>query len=99
MGLFLDFQFSSIDQCVCFLAGMCRLSLVAVSRGCSVFAGHWLLIVVAALLWSMGSVIAAHGLQSMGSIVVVHGFSCPVSCGIFLDQGSYQCPLHYEADS
>ena len=27
------------------------------------------------------------------------GLSCPAACGIFLDQGSNQCPLHQQADS
>ena len=34
-----------------------------------------------------------------GSVVVVHGFSCSVACGIFPDQGSNLCPLHWQADS
>ena len=35
----------------------------------------------------------------MGSIVVVHIFSCPSVCGIFQDQGSNSCPLHWQLDS
>ena len=35
----------------------------------------------------------------MGSVVVVHGLSCPVACGIFLDQGLNLWPLHWQADS
>ena len=31
------------------------------------------------------------------SVVVAHGFSCPVSHGIFPDQGSNPCPLHWQA--
>ena len=34
-----------------------------------------------------------------GSVVVAHGLSCSVACGIFLDQGSNLCPLHWQADS
>ena len=38
-------------------------------------------------------------LQSTGSAVVVaNDFSCPVACGIFLDQGLNPCPLHCKAD-
>ena len=37
--------------------------------------------------------------QSLGSIVVTHGFSCSVACGIFPDQGSSLCLLHWQADS
>ena len=31
----------------------------------------------------------------MGSVVVAHGLSCPVAGGIFPDQGSNPCPLHW----
>ena len=34
-----------------------------------------------------------------GSVVVAHGPSCSVACGIFADQGSNPCPLHWQADS
>ena len=34
-----------------------------------------------------------------GSVVVVHGPSCSTACGIFPDQGSNPCPLHWQADS
>ena len=34
-----------------------------------------------------------------GSVVVVHGPSCSAACGIFPDQGSNPCPLHWQADS
>ena len=47
----------------------------------------WLL-----LLWSMGS-------RHVGSVVVAHGLSGPVACGIFLDQGSNQGALHWQANS
>ena len=30
---------------------------------------------------------------------MVHGLSCCEECGIFLDQGSNPCPLHWQADS
>ena len=33
------------------------------------------------------------------AVVVAHGLSCSASCGIFLDQGSNPCPLHWQADS
>ena len=44
------------------------------------------------LLWSTGS-------RRAGSVVVAHGPSCSTACGIFLDQGSNPCPLHWQADS
>ena len=34
-----------------------------------------------------------------GSVVVAHGPSCSAPCGIFPDQGSNLCPLHWQADS
>ena len=44
------------------------------------------------LLWSTGS-------RRTGSVVVAHGPSCSVACGIFPDQGSNPCLLHWQADS
>ena len=34
-----------------------------------------------------------------GSVVVAHGPSCSTACGIFPDQDSNPCPLHWQADS
>ena len=34
-----------------------------------------------------------------GSVVVAHGPSCSVARGIFPDQGSNPCSLHWQADS
>ena len=34
-----------------------------------------------------------------GSVVVAHGPSCCAACGIFPDQGSNPCLLHWQADS
>ena len=44
------------------------------------------------LLWSTGS-------RRAGSVVVAHGPNCSAACGIFPDQGSNPCPLHWQADS
>ena len=58
------------------------------SRGCGLQqSGH------------VGSVVAAHGVQSTGLEVVVLGLSCPLTCGIFPDQGSNPCLHHWQADS
>ena len=43
------------------------------------------------------SVVVARGFQSTGSIVVTQGLSCFAACGIFLDQGSNPCLLHWQA--
>ena len=39
------------------------------------------------------------GSRHAGSVVVAHGPSCSAACGIFPDQGSNPCPLHWQADS
>ena len=39
------------------------------------------------------------GSRRAGSVVVAHGPSCSAACGIFADQGSNPCPLHWQADS
>ena len=67
------------------------LSLVAASRSSS-------LVVVRGLL-TMASLVAEHKLWNTGSAVVVHGLSCPVACGIFLNQGSNPCPLSWQVYS
>ena len=41
----------------------------------------------------------ALALGAQASVVVAHGLSCSVACGIFPDQGSNPCPLHWQADS
>ena len=39
------------------------------------------------------------GSRRAGSVVVAHGPSCSAACGIFPDQGSNPCPLHWQVDS
>ena len=81
-------------------------------RGLLSVAVRRLLIVVASLvvehglqarglqkLWCADSVVVARGPQSTGSVVVAHGLSCSAACGIFPDQGSNPCPLHWQVDS
>ena len=58
-----------------------------------------LFVAVRGLLIAVASLVAEHGLQSAGSVVVAHGLSCSAACGIFLDQDSNPCPLHWQADS
>ena len=41
----------------------------------------------------------ARGLGTQASVVVAHGLSCSAACGIFPDQGSNPCTLHWQADS
>ena len=39
------------------------------------------------------------GSRRAGSVIVAHGPSYSAACGIFPDQGSIPCPLHWQADS
>ena len=68
------------------------LSLVAASGGHSSSRCAGLSLSRPLLLQSTGS-------RRAGSVVVVHGPSCSAACGIFPDQGSNPCPLHWQADS
>ena len=68
------------------------LSLVAASGGRSSWRCAGLSLSQPLLLWSTGS-------RCAGSVIVAHGPSCSAACGIFPDQGSNPCPLHWQADS
>ena len=68
------------------------LSLVAASGGHSSSRCAGLSLSRPLLLRSTGS-------RCSGSAIVAHGPSCSVACGIFPDQGSNPCPLHWQADS
>ena len=68
------------------------LSLVVASGGHSSSRCADLSLLRPLLLRSTGS-------RCAGSVTVAHGPSCSVACGIFPDQGSNPCPLHWQADS
>ena len=68
------------------------LSLVAASGGHSSSRCAGLSLSRPLLLRSTGS-------RRAGSVIVAHGPSCSAACGIFPDQGSNSCPLHWQADS
>ena len=68
------------------------LSLVVVSRGYS-NSGAW-----ASHCGGFYSP-RAQVLEPWSWVVVVHRLSCPMACGIFLEQGSSPCPLHWQGDS
>ena len=68
------------------------LSLVAASGGHSSSRCAGLSLPRSLLLRSTGS-------RRAGSAIVAHGPSRPVACGIFPDQGSNPCPLHWQVDS
>ena len=67
-------------------------SLVAASGGHSSLRCAGLSLSRPLLLRSTGS-------RRAGSVIVAHGSSCSAACGIFPDQGSNPCPLHWQADS
>ena len=68
------------------------LSLVVASRDHSSSRCVGLSLSRPLLFWSTGS-------RCAGSVIVAHGPSYSVACGIFRDQGSNPCPLHWQADS
>ena len=49
------------------------------------------------LLWPL--LLRSTGSRRAGSVVVAHRLCCSAACGIFPDQGSNPCPLHWQADS
>ena len=63
--------------------------------------GEWgpLFIVVRGPLTVVASPFASTGSRRAGSVAVAHRLSCSAACGIFPDQGSNPCPLHWQADS
>ena len=68
------------------------LSVVVTSGGHSSLRCAGLSLLRSLLLRSTGS-------RRAGSVVVAHGPSCSAACGIFPDQGSNPCPLHWQAGS
>ena len=68
------------------------LSLVAASGGHSSSRCAGLSLSRPLPLWSTGS-------RRTGSVIVAHRPSRSTACGIFPDQGSNPCPLHWQADS
>ena len=53
----------------------------------------------AGLSLSQPLLLRSTGSRRAGSATVAHGPSRSVACGIFTDQGSNLCPLHWQADS
>ena len=59
--------------------------------------GDFSLVAVPGLFTVVASPVAEYRLSAMwASVAVAHGFCCPTACEIFLEQGSNQCPLHFE---
>ena len=76
----------------CVFISVRGLSLVAASGGHSSSRCAGLSLSRPLLLRSTGS-------RRAGSVVVAHKPSCSTTRGIFPDQGSNPCPLHWQADS
>ena len=54
------------------------------------------------IAWALGHVgsgVVAPRLWGTASVVVAHELSCSKACGIFLNQGSNPCPLHWQVGS
>lgn len=73
-------------------ASYCGPSLIAEHR----LQGTWASVVAARGLNSWGSQALEHRLNSCGAHM---GLSCSTACGIFPDQGSNPCLLHWQAYS
>ena len=90
---FLNFIYLFIYLWLCWVFVSVRgLSLVAASGGhsSSRCAGPSL---------SRPLLLRSTGSRRAGSVIVAHGPSRSAACGIFPDQGSNPCPLHWQADS
>ena len=91
--LFLFFIYLFIYFWLCWVfVSAWGLSLVVASGGRSSSRCAGLSLSRPLLLRSTGS-------RRTGSVVVAHGPGCSAACGIFPDQGSNPCPLHWQADS
>ena len=57
-------------------------------------------VVVRGLLIAVASFVVEDGLEGARvSVVAACGLSYPAACGIFPEQGSNPCPLHWQANS
>ena len=95
------FFFKSISHFIFFNLFMAVLGLRFSVRGLSLVVasgGHSSLRCAGlSLLWPL--LLRSTGSRRAGSVTVAHGPSCSAACGIFPDQGSNPCPLHWQADS
>ena len=105
MNVFLFFFFFKLITLFIFgCSGSSCCALVFFSscgeRGLLFVVVRGLLIAVASLVGGTRALGArASVVWHVGSVVVAHGPSCSVACGIFPDQGSNRCLLHWQADS
>ena len=79
---------------------LAALGLHRCARAFSSYCERGLLFVaVCRLFTAVATHCRAGALGTWASVVVAHGLSCSVACGIFPDQGSNPCPLHWQVDS
>ena len=90
--ILINYLFIYLFWLCCVFVSVRGLPLVAASGGHSSSRCAGLSLSRPLLLWSTGS-------RRAGSVVVAHGPSCSAACGIFPDQVSNPCPLHWQADS
>ena len=91
--LFFFFKYLFIYLWLCWVfVSVLGLSLVVASGGHSSSQCAGL-----SLLWPL--LLRSTGSRRAGSVIVAHWPSCSAARGIFPDQGSNPCPLHWQADS
>ena len=88
---FLRFLFINLFLAVLGLHCCVDFSLVVVNRG-------YFPVVVCRLLTVVTSLVEQGLEAAQASVIVVHGLSCSEACGIFPDQGSNPCLLHWQVD-
>ena len=91
LRFFLKYLFIYLWLCWIFVSVQ-GLSLVVASGGHS---SSWC--VGLSLWWPL--LLRSTGSRRAGSVIVAQGPSCSAARGIFPDQGSNLCPLHWQADS
>ena len=98
MGHFLYF-FLFFFLCFYFYFWLCWVSVSARGPSLVAVSGCHPSSRCAGLSLSRPLLLRSTGSRRAGSVVVAHGPSCSAACGIFPDQGSNPCPLHWQADS
>ena len=96
-----------IQQSLKFFLKLINLLLTMLGLCCcagfSLVVAHSLLIAVASLVaeglqGAWAAEVGAAGLQRTDLVVVMHGLDCSTACGVFLDQDSNPCLLHWQLD-
>ena len=87
--IYLIYLFLAVLGLCCYVRAFFSFSKWAATLCCSVQSSHC----------GGFSCCRAWALGTRASVVVAHGLSCSEACGIFPDQGSNPCPLHWQVDS